>query len=271
MLKIASIYLISLIALLGCNANKNKSYNNVASQTIPLLDYEYLKSYPHDTSSYTEGLLIHDGKLFESTGATNELPQTRSLFGSVDLKTGKIAAKVELDKVKYFGEGITFLGGKVYQLTYKTKVGFVYDAKTFKRIRDFTFPSEEGWGLTTDGTNLIMSDGTNKLTFLDPFSLQVVKTIQVLENGCIRDYLNELEYIKGYIYANIWTTNTIAKIDPIDGKVLGVFDLTSLANSAKDEFFGSREMNGIAYDSSTGKVFITGKLWPRIYEIKIGS
>jgi glutaminyl-peptide cyclotransferase len=212
--------------------------------------------------------LIHNGDLYESTGATSDLPQTRSLFGIVDLQTGKIDTKAELDRVKYFGEGISILNGKVFQLTYKTKVGFIYDATSFKKIGEFTFPSNEGWGLTTDGINLIMSDGTHILTYLDPNTLQVIKTTAVSKNEYLQNYLNELEYINGFIYANIWTTNTIVKINPGDGKVLGVLDLTALVKEAKKIYPGSREMNGIAYDIAKDKVFVTGKLWPRIYGIK---
>ena len=235
---------------------------------IPTIDYVYIKSYPHDTTSFTEGLLMHNGDLFESTGSPIELPWTKSLFGIVDLSTGKIDTKVKLDRVKYFGEGITFLNGKVFQLTYKTKVGFIYNATTFKKIGEFALPGKEGWGLTTDGTNLIMTDGTNLLTYIDPNTLQVIKAIPVSENGYVKDNLNELEYIKGYIYANIWMTNAIVKINPADGKVIGTLDLTSLTNEAKNIYSGSLEMNGIAYDSEKDKVFVTGKLWPRIYEIK---
>jgi len=263
---------ISLL-FFGCNNNPpGNSANNETSNTpvVPNLtiNYAYVNSYPHDTSSFTEGFLFHEGNLFESTGATSSLPQTRSLFGSVDLMTGKIDVKAELDKQKYFGEGITFLNGKVYQLTYQTKIGFVYDATTFKKIKDFTFPSEEGWGLTTDGKNLIMSDGTNTITYLDPETLLPIKTISVTENGYVKDNLNELEFINGYLYANIWTTNTIVKIDTTSGKITGEIDLTSLADEAKNIYPGSLEMNGIAYDSATDKILITGKMWPKIYEIK---
>jgi glutaminyl-peptide cyclotransferase len=234
----------------------------------PQIDFVFVHEYPHDTTSFTEGFLVHDGKLFESTGATTDLPQTRSLFGIVDLATGKIDVKAEIDKEKYFGEGITFLNGKVFQLTYTTKIGFIYDAKTFKKLGDFTYPSKEGWGMTTDGTNLIMSDGTSTLTYLNPADLKVIKTISVKQDGFERPYLNELEYIKGYIYANIWTTNKIVKINPADGKVVGELDLTSLANEARNISRGSQEMNGIAYDSANDKVYVTGKMWPKIYEIK---
>jgi glutaminyl-peptide cyclotransferase len=265
-----SLFYLSAIIFSGCMGCRNNTDNNETTKSlIQNINYVFKNSYPHDTNSFTEGFLIHNGKLYESTGATRELPQTRSLFGIVDLKTGKIDTKAELDKKKYFGEGISFLNGKVFQLTYQTKVGFIYDAITFKKIREFTFPSKEGWGLTNDGINLIMSDGTNILTYIDPATLQVIKTLSVTENSCIKENLNEVEYIKGYIYANIWTTNTIVKIDSKSGKVVGKLDLSSLSSEAGNIYSGSLEMNGIAYDSIADKVFITGKLWPKIYEIKI--
>jgi len=247
--------LIIALTLSGCN-------------TTPVIDYVCINSYPHDTASFTEGFLIDNGKLYESTGGVSIYPQTRSLFGVVDMTTGKIDVKVEIDKTKYFGEGITFLKGKVYQLTYKTKVGFIYNAITFKKIGKFTFPSNEGWGLTTDGTNLIMSDGTNRLTYLDPDNFRVIKTISVTEDIIVRDKLNELEYINDYIYANIWNTNEIIKINPDNGDIVGKLDLSSLALEAKKIYPGSLELNGIAYDSLTHNVFVTGKFWPRIYKIK---
>ena len=268
-LKLIPIFLIA-VSLFGCTGNRDNSVNNSSTnKSTPIIDYVYIKSYPHDTTSFTEGFLIQNGKLYESTGATKDLPQTRSLIGIVNLTTGKIVPKVEIDRLKYFGEGITFLNGKVFQLTYKTKIGFVYDTTNFKKVKEFTFPSEEGWGLTTDGTSLIMSDGTYELTYLDPVTLQTIKKVAVTENGCAKTYLNELEYIKGYIFANIWTTNTIVKIDPTDGKVVGKLDLSSLAYEAKNIYLGSLEMNGIAYDSIANRIFVTGKLWPRIYELQI--
>jgi glutaminyl-peptide cyclotransferase len=272
MLKGYFSYLLFLAVLsisVGCKENSRISKK--ANNNIPTIGYAYINSYPHDLNSFTEGFLIHDGSLFESTGATKEFPQTRSLFGIVDLKTGKIDPKVEIDKVKYFGEGIAFLDGRVFQLTYKTKVGFVYDALTFKKTNEFTFPSDEGWGLTTDGTNLIMSDGTNILTYLNPNTFEVSKTISVSAKGYERNNLNlnELEYIQGFIFANLWTTNTIVKIDPKNGKVVGKLDLNSLAYDANKLFPASLEMNGIAYDSISDKVLVTGKFWPKIYEIEL--
>jgi len=146
------IFLI-VFSLVSCKSNSDDLNNNNTIKEIPIIEFEFIKSYPHDTTSFTEGFLVNDGKLYESTGAPQNLLQTKSLFGIVDLATGKIDIKVELDRTKYFGEGITILNAKVYQLTYETKIGFVYDAITFKKIGEFTFPSKEGWGLTTDGTN----------------------------------------------------------------------------------------------------------------------
>lgn len=263
------IFLVVFVFNFICSC-KNKSINNSSeSTTVPLIAYKYIKSFPHDTTSFTEGLLIHNNKLYESTGSPKELPFTKSLFGVINLTTGKIDAEVVLDRTEFFGEGISFLNGKIYQLTYKKKVGFVYNATTFKRIGQFSFPSKEGWGLTTDGTNLIMSDGTYLLTYLDPETFQVVRTVSVTQNGNAKEHLNELEYIKGYIYANIWTTNTIVKINPKDGKVVGVIDLNDLSAEARYLYPHSLEMNGIAYDSITNKTYVTGKLWSKIYEIEM--
>jgi glutaminyl-peptide cyclotransferase len=261
-------YIVAFTLLLGCN-NAGTPKNDKPS--TPILNFSFVNSYPHDTSAFTEGLLFHNGKLFESTGAAQEIPQTRSLFGIVDLKTGKIDVKVEIDRNKYFGEGIVFLNGNVYQLTYQTKVGFVYDAVTFKKIKEFPLPTAEGWGMTTDGSSLIMSDGTDKLTYLDPSSLLVTKTLLVTENGNATFNINELEYIKGFIYANIWQTNTMVKIDPANGAVVAKLDLSALAYQAQSIYRGSLEMNGIAYDSTTNHLFVTGKMWPKIFEIELAK
>lgn len=256
------------IGITACNNGKKKTTDDFPVEpAIPEIEYKQLSSLPHDTNSFTEGFLFHDGQLFESTGATKELSQTQSLFGIVNIKTGKIETKAALDRDKYFGEGIAFLDGKIFQLTYTTKVGFIYDQKSYKKIGEFQIPSKEGWGLTTDSVNLIMSDGTNLLTYLDPKTLQVVKKLNVTQSSYAKDFLNELEYINGFIYANIWGTNSIVKIDPVDGKIVGTFDLSILANDAKQKFAGALEMNGIAYNKQTDQIFITGKMWPKIYEI----
>lgn len=262
-----------LILLLFCFSCKTKDKAEESTEisgarnATPVINYVVRNSYPHDTTSFTEGLLIHEGNLYESTGSANDLLQTKSLFGLVDLKTGAIASKAILDREKYFGEGIAFLNGKVFQLTYQTKKGFVYEVKTFKKIGEFTFPSKEGWGLTTDGTSLIMSDGTSQLTYLDPSSFQTLKTLQVTDEYGPVTNLNELEFIRGAIYANVYTTSFIVRIDTASGNVTGKLNLSSLAGEAKMKYPGALEMNGIAYDSTTGKIFVTGKMWPNIYEI----
>jgi len=253
----------------GCNNGAENMQNRSRLSFTPTIQFNYGDAYPHDVTSFTEGLLVHDGKLYESTGAATEHSETRSLFGVLDLNSGKIDVKVEIDGDKYFGEGITFLNGKVYQLTYKSRIGFVYDAVTFDQLAEFTIPSKEGWGMTTDGEALIMSDGTHVLTYLNPDNLKVIKTINVTEYGRIKKWLNELEFINGFIYANIWTTNIVVKIDPANGKVVGKLDFSSLAQEAKAKHPGSLEMNGIAFDSSTGNIFITGKFWPKIYKITL--
>lgn len=259
--------------LVSCNTekveeNKTEQVDVAEAPKVPQLNYSIENQYPHDITSFTEGLLFQDHKLYESTGGADNLPQTKSLFGEVDLKTGKILVKAELDKTVYFGEGIVFLNGKIYQLTYKNQIAFIYDSKSFKQIGTFNYANREGWGMTTDGKYLIMSDGTSYLTYLDPTNYSVVKTLDVAENGYVVEKLNELEYIKGFIYANIWTTNTIVKIDPKTGDVVGKLDLTALAQDSKSKNPDALEMNGIAYDSLTNKILVTGKLWPNMYEIK---
>lgn len=266
------LLLIVIVSFCGCNSElKEKKIVElpvVETVKIPEINFTVQNQYPHDVTAFTEGFLFHDNKLFESTGASDNLPQTRSLFGIVDLKTGKIDVKAEIDRTIYFGEGIVMLHDKVYQLTYRNQIGFVYDAKTFKNIGKFNYTNSEGWGLTTDGKSLIMSDGTSYLTYMDPVNFAVTKTLDVAEGGRVLDNLNELEYIKGFIYANVWMTNTIVKIDPKTGDVVGKIDLSSLLYESKIKFPNALETNGIAYDSISGKVLVTGKLWPTIYEIK---
>jgi glutaminyl-peptide cyclotransferase len=271
-MKLVPFYLCFII-LYGCNGNNEIDAKEEVTirATTPQINYTLVSIHPHDTTAYTEGLLVHNGKLFESTGYTAELPQTRSLFGEVNLKTGKIEPKVQLDTSKYFGEGIVFLHDQWYQLTYQTKVGFVYAANTFKQIKTFVLPVKEGWGMTTDSTLLIMSEGTNILTYVDPVKLTAVKKISVEnELGPVQE-INELEYIKGYIYANIYGTNFIIKIDPASGKVLGKIDFSLLKSQQRNEFAGAKEMNGIAYNPATGKIFVTGKMWPNLFEIELNN
>lgn len=266
------LFVISFV-ISSCGHDKPKETPTIQpvvdnTPQIPEINFTIANQYPHDVNSFTEGFLIHEGKLFESTGAPDNSPQTRSLFGIVDLKTGKIDVKAEIDRNIYFGEGIVFLNDKVFQLTYKNQTGFIYDGKTFKNIGKFNYTNREGWGLTTDGKYLIMSDGTSYLTYIDPNNFSVVKSLDVAENGYVLEHLNELEYIKGFIYANIWTTNFIVKIDPNTGDVVGKMDLSPLLYESKVRNPNALETNGIAYDSISNKVLVTGKFWPTIYEIK---
>jgi glutaminyl-peptide cyclotransferase len=270
--------LISIFAIIFLAACNNTDTKEIPPENITpvnnepaLINFSVVNAYPHDTTSFTEGFLVHDGELYESTGYTEEFPSSRSLFGVVDLKTGKIQTKAEIDKKKYFGEGIVFLNGKIYQLTYTTKIGFIYDARTFKKIGEFTFPSAQGWGMTTDGTYLIMSDGSSNISYLDPVTFKLVKVLSVTDNNGPVDSINELEIINGFIYANRYTTNYILKIDPSTGKVVGKLDLTSLDSEAKNKYPEALQLNGIAYDSTSKKIYVTGKLWPNIYQIQFSN
>jgi glutaminyl-peptide cyclotransferase len=263
------ISVISLGFVLSCRDNSKTTIVNIPESTavIPLIDYSVPNYYPHDTTLFTEGFLFYKGQLFESTGSPKELWQAKSLIGISDLATGKFSKKIELDEGKYFGEGISFLGNKLYQLTYTTHVGFIYDATSFKKTGEFKYDNEEGWSLTTDGKYLIMSDGTSKLTFIDPVDLKPARVLNVTENGVPRDSLNELEYIRGFIYANVWMNNFIYKINPATGQVVGKLNLSVLTTDARNKNPRADVLNGIAYDSINNKVYVTGKLWPNIYQL----
>jgi glutamine cyclotransferase len=266
-------FLLILSLLTSCNNNDRTQpavdSTATADNTPPTIDYTVMKVLPHDTTAFTEGLLFHNGKLYESTGTDADMPESRrSLFGTVDTATGKIHPSVEIDRKKYFGEGIAFIDNKVYQLTYKTKVGFIYDASTFKKLGEFTFPSSEGWGMTTNGADLIMSDGTSNISYLDPKTFQLVKTLAVTDNNGPVSNINELELVKGFIYANQWQTAYVLKIDTATGKVVGRLDLESIVAEARNKFPGSDVLNGIAWNPASGLFYVTGKLWPGIYEIK---
>lgn len=256
------------MTIAGCKNRRQRDPQPPESMpSAPVIPYTTRAIYPHDTTLFTEGLVFHNGLLYESGGAPPELPFTRSVIGVNDLVTGKFTPKIEIDKSLYFGEGIVFLNNKLYQLTYKNQKGFVYDANTFKKIDEFTYANAEGWGLTTDGKSIIMSDGTEHLIFLDPGSYKPVRMLKVSENGVVRDSLNELEYIKGFIYANIWQTSIIVKVDTTTGNIVGKLDLSAIRNEVLNRKPTIDVLNGIAYDSATGKVWVTGKLWPSVYEI----
>ena len=226
--------------------------------------YKVNRAYPHNIEHFTEGFEIRDGYLYESTGQ-----EGTSAIYKIDLSNLKVVKEYKLED-KYFGEGITILNGKLYQLTYKTQIGFVRDMNTFELIKTWNYKNEQGWGMTNDGKYLIMSDGTEFLTYLDPETLNVVKRIQICNNKGVVINLNELEYIKGEIWANIWMTDTIVKIDPKTGKIVAVIDLKGLLSSSLTNQKSEDEvLNGIAYDNEKNKVYVTGKFWPKFFEIEL--
>jgi len=226
--------------------------------------FKIVNSYAHNPDHFTQGLEIHNGYLFEGTGR-----EGKSGIFKENLTTGKILQQHNLEE-QYFGEGITILNDKLYELTYKSRIGFVYDLNSFKLLKTWTFKSEEGWGLTNDGSSLIMSDGTEFLTYIDPTTFNVIKSLQVCDNVKIIKNLNELEYINGEIWANIWLTNQIVRIDPKTGKVTGEIDLTGLqGNAILNQNPDEDVLNGIAFDPVKNKIYVTGKLWPKLFEIEL--
>jgi glutamine cyclotransferase len=223
--------------------------------------YEIVNSYPHDREAFTQGLVYEDGFLYEGTGRNGY-----SELRKVELRTGNVLQTYELSE-KFFGEGITVYGDKIIQLTYMSNVGFVYQKETFELLREFNYTTA-GWGITHDGTHLIMSDGTQKLYFLDAETFQQVRHIEVQDRGVSVWRLNELEYVKGEIYANVWPTERIVRISPTTGKVLGWIDLRGLLNKL-DYVLQTDVFNGIAYDKEKDRLFVTGKFWPKLFEIKL--
>jgi glutamine cyclotransferase len=232
-----------------------------ASQQTGNADYEIIARYPHDVDAYTQGLYFEDGFLFEGTGR----PGT-SWLRKVEIDTGNVLQEISLSS-QFFGEGIVTLDSRIFQLTWHSGLGFIYDKDTFRQIGQFRYPGE-GWGLTTDGESLIMSDGSASLRFLDPDSFTEVRRIEVRgPSGPIMD-LNELEFINGSVYANVWFSNSIVQIDPSSGEVLREIDFTPLYIDARPSE-SDAVLNGIAYDSETDRLFVTGKLWPTMYEIRL--
>ncbi len=281
-MKKISLYAALMLAMTisACKDKNEHAEDNTAATEQPAtnvpapaqIPFSLVTEYPHDATAFTEGLQMVDGVLYESTGQYGASDVRR-----VELKSGKVLQKQAMD-AKYFGEGITVLNGKLYQLTYKEKTGIVYDAKTLKQLQTFSYPNAEGWGMTNDGTNLIYSDGTDELFFIDPVSFKEVKRIQVKDQYGTVTRINELEYIKGYIYANQWQADLIYKIDPATGNVVGIADLRNLRQQTGILALGQATdetqpevMNGIAYDAANNKIYITGKNWPKLFEVKLDN
>jgi glutamine cyclotransferase len=227
---------------------------------VPTYGYQVVRSYPHDRGAFTQGLLVRNGFFYEGTGLNG-----RSGIRKVKIETGEVLQTKPLG-AEYFGEGITDWKGSLIQITWQSEIGFVYDINTFERTKTWTYKGE-GWGLTHDDARVIMSDGSSSLRFLDPVTLKETGRIVVRDARGPVEELNELEYIKGEIYANVWKTDRIARISPKDGRVTGWIDLAGLLPSS--ERAGTDVLNGIAYDAAGDRLFVTGKLWPRVFEIKL--
>lgn len=256
-----SLILVICLGTINCQNAPTATPGRSGQQLVPTYGYEVVHVFPHDRDAFTQGLHYEQGNLIESTGEVGH-----SSLRRVEIETGKVLQQVDVHP-PYFAEGITLLKGKIYQLTWQHQLGFVYDAVTFEKTGDFKYTGE-GWGLANDGQSLILSDGTNHIRFLDPDNFQVTRTIAVLDGNAAVPEINELEYIKGEIYANIWHADRIARIDPKTGKVVGWINLAGLLapGEAEDE---EAVLNGIAYDEATGRLFITGKLWPKLFEIRL--
>jgi glutamine cyclotransferase len=220
--------------------------------------YKIVHTYPHDPDAFTQGLLYYEGFLYEGTGLYG-----KSSLRKVELTTGKVVQRLDLPAA-YFGEGITLWKDKLIQLTWQSRIGFVYDRATFQQLRTFTY-SREGWGITHDGKRLIMSDGSSTLYFWDPETFKEIGHLDVDDKGKSVPDLNELEYIRGEIYANVWQTDRIARISPSTGHVLGWIDLPGLLPERSQDAV----LNGIAYDAKQNRLFITGKKWPKLFEIEM--
>ena len=281
------LFLIILVSLsLACGGAANTAKPNVNTNTntktvstaLPVYGYEIVKAYPHDPKAFTEGLFYYNGFLYESTGE-----ERRSSIRKVELETGKIVQKFDLPP-EDFGEGIVLLNGKIYMLTWRQGLGRVFDANDLKLLKEFSY-SGEGWGMTTDGTDIFMTDSTHVMRVVDPETFKPKRMLSVMrEDGKPLMQINELEYIKGEIWANVWHSeqsnilgkpNYIARIDPATGKLLGWIDLAGISPDdqprSNDPYDPKAEntLNGIAYDAEKDRIFVTGKNWKKLYEIKI--
>ena len=232
-----------------------------APDAPPVYGFRVVHAYPHDRGAFTEGLFYRDGELYESTGL-----EGRSDIRRVRLETGEVLQRRAISAA-YFGEGIVAWRDKLVELTWRSQVGFTYGLKDFRPRGDFHYPGE-GWALTSDGRRLIMSDGTPDLRFLDPETLKTIGTLRVTYKGMPLANLNELEWVRGQVYANVWQTDEIVRIDPVSGAVVGVIELKGLLPASERR--GDEDvLNGIAYDAGRDRLFVTGKLWPHVYEIAL--
>jgi glutaminyl-peptide cyclotransferase len=263
-----TLLLASLFSACTNDTTDDDNKNPVTTIPAPVqLSYSVINVYPHDTSSYTQGLQYVNNALYEGTGNPDGI-KNRSKLRKLDYKTGKILKETFLPG-SLFGEGITILGDKIYQLTYREKRGFVYNLSDFKLIKEFAY-NTEGWGITNDGTHLIMSDGSDIIYYWDAATLKEVKRISVQDNSGLRNNINELEFISGFIYANVYLTDEVVKIDPATGIVVGTIDFSALKTQYPElKNPPSDVLNGIAWDSTGNRLFITGKYWSKLFEVKL--
>lgn len=257
-LHLTVIIIIAVVVVVG-SAIIILPNDKTADTEIVNYTYQVINEYPHDPNAFTQGLVIEDGVLYEGTGLYGS-----STLRQVDLETGNVLQTRVLSD-GFFGEGITIFGGKIIQLTWLSNKGFVYDKHSFDLIEEFGY-STEGWGITTDGIQLIMSDGTANLYFLNPETFEIVGQVEVCDNEPVTK-LNELEYIKGEVYANIWQTDKIAIINPDSGQVRGWIDLAGIYTPENNN--SNNVLNGIAYDAEYDRLFVTGKKWSKLFQIKL--
>jgi glutamine cyclotransferase len=264
--RLVGSYSLELVAKLSDGSElRDERYMSILSDIVPAKwGLKILNNSPHLETSFTQGLAFDSGILYEGTGDPDETGAT--LIAEVDIESGQINRKSAL-AAPYFGEGITIFGEDLYQLTWKNQKCLVYDKKTFASKKEFTYTGE-GWGLCNDGKNLIMSDGSQRLYFRDPKTFQLIKTIEVYSDQGPINYLNELEYIEGLVYANIWMSNSIAVIDPMSGKTMAIINADELVSLQKQGLNGN-VLNGIAYNSTNKKLYLTGKYWSKLFEVQI--
>jgi glutamine cyclotransferase len=237
--------------------------SRMGTNSAPVLRCEVVASYPHDPEAFTQGLVYDGGRLYEGTGR-----EGASSLREVEFETGQLLKQVRLAD-RHFGEGIAVVGDEIYQLTWRSRVGFVYDKKTFRKLREFRYTGE-GWGLTFDGQHLAMSDGSDVLRFYDPKTFREVRRVAVTDGGRRVGNLNELEFAGGFIYANMWHSDFIIKISPESGAVVAWIDLRGLLPAAQRPH-EENVLNGIAHDSERDRFFVTGKNWPKLFEVRFGE
>ncbi len=267
-----TLALFVIVFFAACNGGDTAPDSSVADPSLqhknaPQLAYNILNVYPHDTSAYTQGLQLYNGKMYEGTG-----DYENSSLRITDYKTGKVEQKHLMGSKEIFGEGINIFKGKLYQLTWQSHVVYVYDLNNInKPVKTLSWPYD-GWGLTNNGTDMIVSDGSSNLYFVDPETFKVKSTISVTEDGVTIEDLNELEFIDGYIYANVYVSDFIVKIDPASGHVVGRIDMPGIIEKFAPGYTpipNDEVLNGIAYDSASKKLYITGKRWPKLFEVQL--